>query len=980
MAFMSVSIPQRTPLNDKSALDQWIQQAIALPRGRIKVRLRGNNLHILCEAPQCPPQESVVSKLVEAIALTNLDTLLPANQPPIYKISLYGRVQGPNYPEWTQVLDLDRATHQFSQLSQEDRGSESQDRSDRPQHQELTETSSNSQIPLATNLTVACQHQLATKGHPQAIAHYLSETLSPLGVAVEVKIRTRKRSHSQSIYRRLYVLCSSNYSTDSSLLAPTIAERLRSLQLEGFRDAAIVSQVTGETEADWRAIADLTPREVMLREWGRWGDVPAISRLLDRALESWNVKVSAILKESTLHLFCTAVKELDKATICQAIEDLLSALAPQGIVAVTIYSHLLNSATPLWVDWIDLPSKSDSTKASSTLTLAQQGNRQALAFLLNRLLNPDLDQQLMTGGTRVQLLPKKDLLHLMCDAPVCPEQTKIGPSIAQFLRQLNVPNIAGVRVYGRMSGQKLPRWNYGVDFAPRQRLVPEATPEFTASSAYVGELISERGESVQEGTEEPPEELEIVLDRLPQQIIRMLQHGLIWSGAFAPRTPMSAVANLTTQTSLSIEHQKLKTDSEQFLASNSQQLKRLTGLVWGMLGLLLVLQVDLVVGNILQSQTIGEWGYEASIGKLDGTEEVPPSSPYPTFNNEFLDEHLGRYHQFLQEFGPPDVLIVGSSRALRGINPARLREALGQEGYLNVSIYNFGVNGATARVVNLIIGRILTAPQLPKLILWADGTRAFNSGRQDLTYEAIASSPGYEQLLAGSLIRPSYENGGLDDPLKTSGDNQSVSLIERYQRVNRFFDGVLGSLSAIYPRRDRLQALVGERLAYLLPKTDSDAIATKELVSEPGIVNSDGFLPFSIRFNPITYYQNHVRVSGDHDRDYQSFQLAGEQADALQAIIALTKKQRIPLVFVNMPLTQDYLDPVRGAYEQQFQRYMLGLAVQRGFTFRDITLLWNGFGHDYFSDPSHLNRYGANVVSEHLAADPMIPWSAVVGY
>ena len=968
---MSLSIAQRTHSTRKSTLDRWIREAIALPDGRVKVRVRGNNLHVLCEAPQCPDATSVVTKLESAIAAADLDTLLPPDQPPIYKVSIYGRVQGPNYPDWTQVLDLDR-----DGLEERGNSAISDDQTPEP---------ANPQLPPSTELTVVSHRKLASQGNPRAIAHYLSETLSPLGVGVEVQLRTKNipqspkqtktTSQSESIYRRLYVLCASNYSPDPSLLAPTIAEKLRDLQLQGFRDAVIVSQVTGEAKPDWRLLVDLTPCEVMLQEWGRWGDILAICRLLDRALASWEVKVSAVLKESTLHLFCTAATELDKLTVRHAIEDLLFSLTPQGIAAATIYGHLRDRATPLWVDWIDLPSMLDSNKVVPTPALARQGDREALAFLLNRLLNPDLNQQLMTGGTRIQLLQKKDLLHVMCDAPVCPEQAAIALPIARFLRQLNVPNLAGVRVYGRMSGQKLPRWNYGVDFAPRQRLVPEATPEFTASSAYVGELISKTSDGVLEGAGEPSEELEMTLDRLPDQLVRALQHCLIWSGLFVPNLEMSAVTSLASQKAFSFQNQRLKTGTAQFLADKSQLL---TGLIWGTLGLLLALQVDLVLGNVVQSPTTAEWGYEASTDGLNGTAEMPPSSPYPTFNNEFLDEHLGRYHQFLQESGPPDVLIVGSSRALRGINPAGLREALATQGYANVSVYNFGVNGATAKVVHLIVGRILTAPQLPKLILWADGTRAFNSGREDLTYRAIVSSPGYQQLMAGTLIRPDYGNVGLEDPLESFGENRPVSLIERYQRVNRWLDGVLGSLSAIHPRRDRLQELVSERLADFLPKTKRDVAATSEAIAEPGIVNSDGFLPFSIRFNPIAYYQNHVRVSGEHDRDYDAFELEGEQADALQSIVELTKKQRIPLIFVNMPLTRDYLDPVRAEYERQFQRYMLGLAVRTGFTFRDITMLWDGFGHDYFSDPSHLNRYGADVVSEHLARDPIIPWSAVI--
>ena len=39
----------------------------------------------------------------------------------------------------------------------------------------------------------------------------------------------------------------------------------------------------------------------------------------------------------------------------------------------------------------------------------------------------------------------------------------------------------------------------------------------------------------------------------------------------------------------------------------------------------------------------------------------------------------------------------------------------------------------------------------------------------------------------------------------------------------------------------------------------------------------------------------------------------------------------------------------------------------------DLSLLWP-LQNEYFSDPSHLNRYGAFEVSQRLAKDPLIPW------
>jgi hypothetical protein len=83
------------------------------------------------------------------------------------------------------------------------------------------------------------------------------------------------------------------------------------------------------------------------------------------------------------------------------------------------------------------------------------------------------------------------------------------------------------------------------------------------------------------------------------------------------------------------------------------------------------------------------------------------------------------------------------------------------------------------------------------------------------------------------------------------------------------------------------------------------------------------------------------------------------------------------IVFVNLPLTKDYLDPVRTEYEEQFQRYMRSSALDKGLIFLDLTQLLLT-KNDYFSDPSHLNRYGADKVSHQLAKDPMIPWSLVI--
>ena len=77
----------------------------------------------------------------------------------------------------------------------------------------------------------------------------------------------------------------------------------------------------------------------------------------------------------------------------------------------------------------------------------------------------------------------------MCDAPVCPTRHQVSSKVTQFIRQLKISGITGVRVYGRRAGDKEPVWHHGVDLEERSRLVPEATPEFAATSEYVSSLI-----------------------------------------------------------------------------------------------------------------------------------------------------------------------------------------------------------------------------------------------------------------------------------------------------------------------------------------------------------------------------------------------------------------------------------------------------------------------------------------------------------
>ncbi len=277
--------------------------------------------------------------------------------------------------------------------------------------------------------------------------------------------------------------------------------------------------------------------------------------------------------------------------------------------------------------------------------------------------------------------------------------------------------------------------------------------------------------------------------------------------------------------------------------------------------------------------------------------------PHPTFNSLVLDEQFALYRSYVATLGPPDVLIIGSSRGLQGLDGKRLQFDLNRRGFSGVRVFNFGINGATAQVVNLQLREFLTPEQLPKMMVWADGSRAFNSGREDRTFSRIRNSPGYERL----------RNTGLRE----------------------------GERPVILSRRD---------------------------------IDSNGFQIVRDRFNPQTYFQQFPRVPGQYDGDYANFNLGGVQGNATNQVIEFCQNRNIPLVLVNLPLTNEYLDPTRRRYERQFQEFLRQQGQKSGVWVRDLSNQWRD-RPDFFADPSHLNREGASAVAQRLAQDTQLPWS-----
>ncbi|MEG4232647.1 hypothetical protein QUA40_11115 [Microcoleus sp. Pol11C3] len=362
-----------------------------------------------------------------------------------------------------------------------------------------------------------------------------------------------------------------------------------------------------------------------------------------------------------------------------------------------------------------------------------------------------------------------------------------------------------------------------------------------------------------------------------------------------------------------------------------------------------------------------------------------------SFSSDLLNEQLELYLSYVAAVGPPDVLIVGSSRALQGVDPKQLKQSLAQSGSPGLKVFNFSVNGATAQVVDFQLRRLLKPDHLPQMIVWADGVRGFNSGRDDRTFNSIVDSEGSQLLAAG--IRPELPSDEPNEiplcykfpqPCANNTFRRAQASVDQPFRGGQDAHPTLKFLSSgtgILPvasnaARYHLKAITadaGTQKAQLIPVLQPTTVAMRQVSELADLIDSNGFMAMSGRYNPNTYYRERAYVSGQYDRDYENFNLGGKQATAFNSVVAFTKARKIPLIFVNLPLTNDYLDGTRLWAEQQFRQRMDQLSRQKGFAFRDLSQRWPG-RNDYFFDPSHLNRFGAIAVSRLLAADSSIIW------
>jgi hypothetical protein len=305
--------------------------------------------------------------------------------------------------------------------------------------------------------------------------------------------------------------------------------------------------------------------------------------------------------------------------------------------------------------------------------------------------------------------------------------------------------------------------------------------------------------------------------------------------------------------------------------------------------------------------------YQGNLAIAQRYAQATAIPPFPSFNNPIFNAQLQLYWSYQASFGTPDVLIVGSSRALQGIDPQRLQTAIALPEGEPLRVFNLSINGLTAQSIDLLLREVITPAQLPRLILWADGVRSLNSSRPDSTHETLIASPGYQRLQGDQHLAPTTPPPPLTFLPCPETTSRTIAYAAEFQRIN-----------------------------------------------------AQGFLAVSATFNPDRYYQTAPRVPGLYDRDYQRLNLIGIQTAAFDRLWVYLREQQSQLIFINLPVTASYLDVTRQQVEAEFQTFMATKANQEGWQFLDLSRQWlNNPG--YFADPTHLNQTGAAQLSQQLS-------------
>jgi hypothetical protein len=336
------------------------------------------------------------------------------------------------------------------------------------------------------------------------------------------------------------------------------------------------------------------------------------------------------------------------------------------------------------------------------------------------------------------------------------------------------------------------------------------------------------------------------------------------------------------------------------------------------------------------------WGLAIAIALLLGLELVlrrlnPAGNLAPLAGER---EFGFRAVAFEIQQGAPEVAVIGTSRARRGLLAPALRETLEKEG-LARSVKNFSLGGAQAEELELMVRRIGEATPRPKLLLWPltakelrhreeepskswrylarfsdwlDARRRLGSSVDQHLPDAIRN----EAARGSYVVRCRF---ALRDLLAQPEEGEGVEPEDRWQALKNVFAPVAGTPS---PMQGGIP---------------SDFRGPKRNLSR------------KVSMRRVKRYLGDAYTQPKWPRNYQ--------AERFEAAVAHVRQLGIPLLMVEIPVHELLEKGLPRKTQQKFRSHVAEVAREHGVPFVTVADLGVTFEAADFLEQSHLNYRGA---------------------
>lgn len=303
-----------------------------------------------------------------------------------------------------------------------------------------------------------------------------------------------------------------------------------------------------------------------------------------------------------------------------------------------------------------------------------------------------------------------------------------------------------------------------------------------------------------------------------------------------------------------------------------------------------------------------------------GIRVMAPSLPEP---NNFPHNNMeAKYSQMIDIAARGEdvaVAFVGSSPVDDGFDPEIFNRSSDGLTSFNASI----PGGVSTKAWRWWTNEVILPVLKPEVVVIGVSSVDVNSGHPDRFWGPLTTSGGYRDV-------------------QSARDGGSV------QRITRFLEQNVAVLRYRSVLRNPVQLIA-----------DFGADRPEALVVGP----YGGKLPIP----DVQYNNSEARLTGLREAFLRTFQLDGPNLDELVGLIEDLEAQSIPVLVVNMPVTEDYIRIHPGG-ESEYQEYVATLAsISRSHGSEFVDLGQSGLPTDLFEDPFHLNADGAEILSTELA-------------